>query len=120
MPTCEVASKLASRAKPPRPTARPRTPAARGLPGGRGAAQPYLRLAAALAEQAGDHATTAVLLAARLVRLALEAERDGLPVAASLDGYALAARQALARLRTLRAPDDGACLESVAPGRPGW
>lgn len=83
-------------------------------------AQPFLRLADALVRAAGDHATTAVLLAAGLVRRALEAERDGLPVAVSLDGYALAARQALARLRTLTAADDGACLGSVAPARPGW
>ncbi|MEA3144143.1 MAG: archaeal chaperonin [Thermoplasmata archaeon] len=83
-------------------------------------AQPYLRLADALAQQAGDHAATAALLAARLVRRALEAEADGLPVAASLDGYALAQRQALARLRTLRRDDAGACLATVAPERDGW
>lgn len=82
--------------------------------------QPYLRLADALVQEAGDHATGAVLLAARLVRLALEQEREGLPVAASLDGYALAQRQALARLRTLRTVDLGGCLAATVPDRPGW
>ncbi|MEA3204132.1 MAG: archaeal chaperonin, partial [Thermoplasmata archaeon] len=82
--------------------------------------QPYLQLADSLAQQAGDHATTATLLAARLVRRALEAEADGLPVAASLDGYGLALRQVLARLRTLQVDDAGACLDAVAPGRAGW
>ncbi|MFO1535515.1 MAG: TCP-1/cpn60 chaperonin family protein [Thermoplasmatota archaeon] len=82
--------------------------------------QPYLRLADSLAKQAGDHATTAVLLAARLVRLALESEQEGLPVPVSLDGYALALRQVLARLRTLHRDDAGGCLETAAPGHVGW
>jgi chaperonin GroEL (HSP60 family) len=82
--------------------------------------QAYLRVGEALARQAGDHATMATLLAARLVRKGLEMERDGLPVAASLDGHALALRQALARLRTLRRDEEGGCLATVAPGRDGW
>jgi chaperonin GroEL (HSP60 family) len=81
--------------------------------------QPYLQLADAMAQQAGDHATTAVLLAARLVRSALEAAQAGLPVAASLEGYGLARRQALARLRALAFRDEGQSLGQAAPD-PTW
>ncbi|HUR61829.1 MAG TPA: TCP-1/cpn60 chaperonin family protein [Candidatus Thermoplasmatota archaeon] len=77
--------------------------------------QPYLQLAHTLHEQAGDGSTTAVLLAARLVRQALEAVQAGLPAAASLDGYALAQRQALASVRALRTQDGGRSLATVAP-----
>jgi hypothetical protein len=83
--------------------------------------QPYLRLAEAVAQHAGDQASMAVLLAARLVRLAQKGASEGVPIPVSLDGYALALRQALATLRALTGPDpDGRCLASVAPDHPEW
>ena len=82
--------------------------------------QPYVELAAAVQEHAGDQATGALLLAARLVRNAVAAQETGAPAAAYLDGYALALRQVRAQLAALARPDpEGASLASVIPGRPG-
>jgi chaperonin GroEL (HSP60 family) len=82
--------------------------------------QPYVELAAAVQEHAGDQATGALLLAARLVRNAVAAQESGVPAAAHLDGYALALRQARAQLAASARPDpEGAALASVVPARPG-
>jgi len=82
--------------------------------------QPYVELAAAVQEHAGDQATGALILAARLVRNALSGIDAGLAPAAYLDGYALALRQARAQLLALSQPDPkGQALQSVAPQRPG-
>lgn len=82
--------------------------------------QPYVELAAAVQEHAGDQATGALTLAARLVRNALSGIEAGLSPAAYLDGYSLALRQARAQLSALAQPDPaGKALDSVAPQRPG-
>ena len=82
--------------------------------------QPYVELAAAVQEHAGDQATGAILLAARLVRNALAGQDAGVPATAYLDGYALALRQARAQLAALASPDAaGHALDSVAPHHPG-
>lgn len=67
-------------------------------------ARPYKALATNVQATVGDGATTALLLAARLVVNALEA-LPGLPIPASLEGYQLAKRQALALLSAQAAPD---------------
>ncbi len=81
--------------------------------------QGYVDLAGAVQEHAGDQATGAVVLAARLVREACKGIAQGVPPAAYLDGYALALRQARASLASQTAADpEGRCLGSVVPGHP--
>jgi chaperonin GroEL (HSP60 family) len=81
--------------------------------------QPYLDLAHAVQEHAGDQATGAILLAAHLMRAADRARQAGVPVAALLDGYQLALRQARAELNAMASRDAaGASLRSVLPGQP--
>lgn len=81
---------------------------------------PYVGLAAAVQQQAGDHATGATLHAARLVLAGLRLEASGVGRASTLDGLRLARRQALAVLGSLERPDPaGAALATV--GRtPTW
>lgn len=79
---------------------------------------PYQDLAARVLAHGGDGGTTAVLLAARLVRLAL-GSAAGVP--AFVDGYPLARRQALAALAALArpaAPVDA--LAACTPGGRAW
>jgi archaeal chaperonin len=83
--------------------------------------QPHVDLAAAVAAVAGDQATLAGLVCARLVRTAVASAGRGLPVAASMEGYRLALRQVRAQLAALALTDpDGASLASVVPGRREW
>jgi hypothetical protein len=87
--------------------------ALREIPGSHPALDPYRSLARAVQEHQGDGATTAVLLAARLVRRALDA--PGLRPAAALSGYMLAARQSLAALgASARSASPEAVLRSAA------
>lgn len=81
--------------------------------------QPYIDLAGAVQEHAGDQATAAIILAARLVREASSGIADGVPATAYLDGYSLALRQARAALMSLAKPDaNAASLDRVIHGRP--
>lgn len=76
----------------------------------------YRDLAATVQGQAGDQATAALLLMARLVEAAAEGTRSGVGAAAWLDGFAAAKRQALAVLASLRTPQPmEAVLASVVP-----
>lgn len=78
---------------------------------------PYQDLAARLRTQAGDAATTGLLLAARLVRLALDSPAGP---AAFVQGYPLARRQALALLSGLAQPATAEqALAATAPD-PAW
>ncbi len=79
--------------------------------------QPYVDLAGAVQEHAGDQATGALLLAARLIRNGCNEIAAGVPAAAFLDGYALAQRQARAAIGAAATPDPQARgLASVVPG----
>jgi chaperonin GroEL (HSP60 family) len=81
--------------------------------------QPFVELGAAVQTHAGDQATGALLLAARLVRFGVRAMDAGAPAAAMTEGYALAERQALAALRSMSQPDpNGDGLRSVVPDNP--
>lgn len=83
--------------------------------------QPYVDLAGAVVEHAGDQASLAVLLASALVERALDLESRGLPIPASLDGYALAEKQVRSVMAALARPDpSGQCLETVLFDRPTW
>ena len=83
-------------------------------------ARPYVGLAAAVQAHAGDQATGALLLAARLVHRGLRLAREGVPVPATLEGYGLAARQSAAVLASLRlAVDPPRALRHVARLVPG-
>lgn len=68
------------------------------------AARPYHALAREVQVHAGDQGTAALLLAAGLVGNALEGVQDGVPVAAYLDGYGMARRQAQALLQAAASP----------------
>jgi chaperonin GroEL (HSP60 family) len=77
---------------------------------------PLVALAQAQQEEAGDHATGATLLAARLVLAGRKLQGEGVGAAWVLDGYRLARRQALAVLASLAIDDaHGDALASVAP-----
>lgn len=79
---------------------------------------PYQDLAARVLAAAGDGATTALLLAARLVRCALASEA-GVP--AFVQGYPLARRQALAALAAQAQVADAAhALAASSPGGLPW
>ncbi|MEK6975584.1 MAG: TCP-1/cpn60 chaperonin family protein [Candidatus Thermoplasmatota archaeon] len=79
---------------------------------------PYQDLAARVLAAAGDGGTTSVLLAARLVRLALTSD---VGVQAFVQGYPLARRQALAALSALAHPADPAeALAGASPGGAAW
>ncbi len=79
---------------------------------------PYQDLAARVLTHGGDGGTTAALLAARLVRLALTSQAG---VAAFVQGYPLARRQALAALAAQAAPSaPAAALAACSPGGEAW
>lgn len=79
---------------------------------------PFQDLAARVQRHAGDGATTAVLLAARLVRLALASPAGA---QAFVQGYPLARRQALAALAAQAAPTTPAqALAAASPGGIAW
>ncbi len=79
---------------------------------------PYQDLAARLLRHAGDGATTGLLLAARLVRLALTSPAGA---RAFTQGYPLARRQTLATLAGLARPGTPAsALAASAHQDPGW
>lgn len=79
-------------------------------------ARPYKSLATAVQAAVGEGGASAVLLAARLVEAALEARDRGVRIGASIDGYGLARRQALAQLAVLARPDPDAA--SLGPDGP--
>lgn len=82
--------------------------------------RPYHALAREVQVHAGDQGTGALLMAARLVIEALEGRQDGVPLAATLDGYDLARRQAQAVLAGLAAPADAdPALRHVTKALPG-
>lgn len=79
---------------------------------------PYLRLAEGVQAARGDGATTALLLAAAVVRRALDA---GGPVQPLLEGVRAARRQAAATLSAhAREAPAGDLLRGVVPERPDW
>jgi hypothetical protein len=77
---------------------------------------PYISLVSAVQAHVGDGATGALLVAAGLVRRAVDGVLDGHPMQAYLDGYALARRQCLAWLEAEFQPASPArALAHVAP-----
>lgn len=77
---------------------------------------PFQDLARSVRSAVGDQATTATLLAAGLVRSALDAEDEGVPRPVVVEGIRLAARQALAVIRSMAKPCDVAVALAHASG----
>ncbi len=82
---------------------------------------PYLRVVESVQRHGGDQATGALLLAARLVERGMAAVEEGVPVAAVLQGYELALRQARAVLAACARPGTATeALARVSPHAPLW